>query len=205
MLALEPPRLTATSCSAHDFHSARAGARVPSTGQEEGFEQRRWLPARLDAHGVGRGGNCKSAWAVTPPTPERPARVAISHGHLTWPSRHTAVSASGELGWWAWLVSLADDTWGRGTVAQVGRGRETRRRPKRSIVSGLWRHLYPRGMRWAGYPERTGGSAWPSHVAIWCGHPNAWPSRLAVGLAGRLGWWARLVHPGRVETRHLPA
>ena len=166
MLALEPPRLTATSSSAHVFRSARAGARVLSPGQEEGFEQRRWLPARLDAHGVGRGGSCKSPWAITPPTLERPARVAILHGHLTWPSHCTAVSASGGLGWWAWLVSLAGDIRGRGTVAQVGRGREIRRRPKRPVVPGLWRRLYPRGTRRAGYPERTGGSAWPSHMAI---------------------------------------
>ena len=105
------------------------------------------------------------------PTDSREARscyahVAISHGHLTWPSHCTAVSASGGLGWWAWLVSLAGDIRGRGTVAQVGRGREIRRRPKRPVVPGLWRRLYPRGTRRAGYPERTGGSAWPSHMAI---------------------------------------
>ena len=54
-----------------------------------------------------RGGSCKSAWAITPPVLERPARVAVSHGHPAWPSQRTAVSASGGLGWLAWLVGLA--------------------------------------------------------------------------------------------------
>ena len=41
-----------------------------------------------------RGGSCKSAWAITPPVLERPARVAVSHGHPAWPSQRTAVLAT---------------------------------------------------------------------------------------------------------------